>query len=50
VAWQEAITGLGTNGAGFRNADSAHPLEHLNPVGNLLQILQFLTLSASTCG
>ena len=44
VASQEAIKMLGTNGGGFFNANSAHPLE--NPTGwtNLFQIFLLLVI------
>ena len=37
VASQVAIKQLGTNGGGFYNANSAHPLENPNPITNLLE-------------
>ena len=39
VASQEAIKQLGTNGGGFFNANSAHPLENPNGFTNLLEIV-----------
>lgn len=44
VASQEAIKELGTNGGGFFNANSAHPLENPNPFTNLLEILLILVI------
>lgn len=39
VASQLAIKMLGTNGGGFFNANSAHPLENPTPLSNLIQML-----------
>ncbi len=44
VASQEAIKELGTNGGGFFNANSAHPLENPNPFTNFLQLLLILLI------
>nr|WP_042439263.1 potassium-transporting ATPase subunit KdpA [Sanguibacter keddieii] len=44
VASQEAIKELGTNGGGFFNANSAHPLENPSPVSNLLEIFLILVI------
>ena len=44
VASQEAIKELGTNGGGFFNANSAHPLENPNPVTNLLEVFLLLVV------
>ena len=44
VASQEAIKELGTNGGGFFNANSAHPLENPSPVSNLLEIFLLLVI------
>ncbi|KQU00192.1 potassium-transporting ATPase subunit A [Sanguibacter sp. Leaf3] len=44
VASQEAIKELGTNGGGFFNANSAHPLENPTPVSNLLEIFLLLVI------
>ncbi len=44
VASQEAIKELGTNGGGFFNANSAHPLENPNPWTNYLQIVAILLI------
>ena len=44
VASQEAIKELGTNGGGFFNANSAHPLENPNPFTNLLEIIAILLI------
>lgn len=44
VASQEAIKELGTNGGGFFNANSAHPLENPNPFTNLVEIVAILLI------
>ncbi|WP_019137038.1 potassium-transporting ATPase subunit KdpA [Cellulomonas massiliensis] len=44
VASQEAIKQLGTNGGGFFNANSAHPLENPTPWTNALQVVAMLLL------
>jgi K+-transporting ATPase ATPase A chain len=49
VASQVAIKQLGTNGGGFFNANSAHPLENPTPLSNLLQMLAILLLPAALC-
>ncbi|GAA4037605.1 potassium-transporting ATPase subunit KdpA [Sphingomonas rosea] len=46
VASQEAIKMLGTNGGGFFNANSAHPLENPNALTNLLQMLSIFAIGA----
>jgi len=47
VASQEAIKELGTNGGGFFNANSAHPLENPTPFSNMLEILLILLIPAA---
>jgi potassium-transporting ATPase potassium-binding subunit len=47
AASQVAIKQLGTNGGGFFNANSAHPLENPTPVSNFLEMLAILLLPAS---
>ena len=47
VASQEAIKELGTNGGGFFNANSAHPLENPTPLSNFVEILLILLIPAS---
>lgn len=47
AASQVAIKQLGTNGAGFFNASSAHPLENPNAFSNFLQALAILLIPAS---
>lgn len=49
VASQEAIKLLGTNGGGFFNANSAHPLENSTPLSNFLQMLAILAIPAALC-
>lgn len=44
VASQEAIKELGTNGGGFFNANSAHPLENPNPFTNIFEIFLILLI------
>jgi K+-transporting ATPase ATPase A chain len=47
AASQIAIKQLGTNGGGFYNANSAHPLENPTPISNFLEMLSILLLPAS---
>jgi len=47
VASQEVIKQLGTNGGGFFNANSAHPLESPTPLSNLLEIFLILVIPFS---
>lgn len=47
AASQIAIKQLGTNGGGFFNANSAHPLENPTPFTNFLQMLAILLLPAA---
>jgi K+-transporting ATPase ATPase A chain len=49
VASQVAIKQLGTNGGGFYNANSAHPLENPNGTSNFLQDLAILLIPAALC-
>ena len=49
VASQVAIKQLGTNGGGFFNANSAHPLENPTPLSNLLQLVAILLIPAALC-
>ncbi len=49
VASQVAIKQLGTNGGGFYNANSAHPIENPTPLSNLLQCLAILLIPAALC-
>lgn len=47
IASQEAIKGLGTNGGGFFNANSAHPFENPTGLTNLLEIVLLLAIPFS---
>jgi K+-transporting ATPase ATPase A chain len=49
VASQVAIKQLGTNGGGFYNANSAHPLENPTPFSNLLENLAILFIPTAIC-
>ena len=44
AATQVAIKQLGTNGGGFFNVNSAHPLENYTPLGNLIENWAILVL------
>ncbi len=44
AASQVAIKQLGTNGGGFFNANSAHPLENPTPLSNFIEMLALLLL------
>ncbi|MDE2181564.1 MAG: potassium-transporting ATPase subunit KdpA [Alphaproteobacteria bacterium] len=47
VASQEAIKMFGTNGGGFFNANSAHPLENPSAITNLVQIILIFSIGAA---
>jgi len=49
VASQVAIKQLGTNGGGFFNVNSAHPLENPTPTSNFLEMLAILLIPAALC-
>ena len=49
VASQIAIKQLGTNGGGYYNANSAHPLENPTPLANFAELLSILLISAALC-
>jgi K+-transporting ATPase ATPase A chain len=49
TASQVAIKQLGTNGGGFFNVNSAHPLENPTPLSNFLQVLSILLIPAALC-
>lgn len=49
AASQIAIKQLGTNGGGFFNVNSAHPLENPNAISNFLQLLAILLIPAALC-
>jgi K+-transporting ATPase ATPase A chain len=47
VASQLAIKQLGTNGGGFFNVNSAHPLENPTPFSNFVEVLSILLIPAA---
>ena len=49
AASQEAIKQLGTNGGGFFNANSAHPLENPTPLSNFLEVLAIFAIPSALC-
>ena len=49
AASQIAIKQLGTNGGGFFNVNSAHPLENPTPLSNFLEVLAILLIAAALC-
>ncbi len=49
AASQIAIKQLGTNGGGFFNVNSAHPLENPTPLSNFLESLSILLIPAALC-
>lgn len=49
AASQIAIKQLGTNGGGFFNVNSAHPLENPTPLSNFIQMLSILLIPAALC-
>jgi K+-transporting ATPase ATPase A chain len=49
AASQVAIKQLGTNGGGFFNANSTHPLENPTPLTNFLEALAILLIPAALC-
>jgi K+-transporting ATPase ATPase A chain len=49
VASQVAIKQLGTNGGGYYNVNSAHPLENPTPLSNFLEDLSILIISGALC-
>lgn len=49
AASQIAIKQLGTNGGGFFNVNSAHPLENPTPLSNFLEVLAILLIPAALC-
>jgi len=49
VASQVAIKQLGTNGGGFFNVNSSHPIENPTPFSNLLEMLSILIIPAALC-
>ncbi len=49
AASQVAIKQLGTNGGGFFNVNSAHPLENPTPLSNFVEMLAILLIPAALC-
>jgi len=49
VASQIAIKQLGTNGGGYYNVNSSHPLENPTPLSNLLELLAILLIPVAIC-
>lgn len=49
AASQVAIKQLGTNGGGFFNVNSAHPLENPTPLSNFLEMLAILLIPTALC-
>ncbi len=49
AASQIAIKQMGTNGGGFFNANSSHPLENPTPLTNFLEVLAILLIPAAFC-
>ena len=49
AASQIMIKQLGTNGGGFFNVNSAHPLENPTPLSNFLEVLSILLIAAALC-
>ncbi|MEJ8574013.1 potassium-transporting ATPase subunit KdpA [Microbaculum marinum] len=49
AASQIAIKQLGTNGGGFFNVNSSHPLENPTQISNLLELVYILLIPAAFC-
>lgn len=49
AASQIAIKQLGTNGGGFFNVNSSHPLENPTPLSNFFELLAILLIPAALC-
>ena len=49
AASQVAIKQLGTNGGGFFNVNSAHPLENPTPLTNFLEVISILLIPGALC-
>ncbi len=49
AASQIAIKQLGTNGGGFFNVNSAHPLENPTPFSNFLELISILLIPVALC-
>jgi len=49
AASQVMIKQLGTNGGGFFNVNSSHPLENPTPLSNFIEALSILLIAAALC-
>jgi potassium-transporting ATPase potassium-binding subunit len=49
VASQLAIKQLGSNGGGFFNVNSAHPIENPTPLSNFLEVIAIILIPAALC-
>ncbi len=49
VASQIAIKQLGTNGGGYYNTNSSHPLENPTPLSNFVELLSILWIGGALC-
>ena len=49
IASQLAIKQLGSNGGGFFNVNSAHPIENPTPLANLLEVIAIILIAAALC-
>jgi K+-transporting ATPase ATPase A chain len=49
VASQVAIKQLGTNGGGYYNVNSAHPLENPTPLSNFVEMFAILIIPVALC-
>jgi K+-transporting ATPase ATPase A chain len=49
AASQIAIKGIGTNGGGFFNVNSAHPFENPTPLSSALQMIWILLIPVAQC-
>jgi K+-transporting ATPase ATPase A chain len=49
AASQVMIKQLGTNGGGFFNVNSAHPLENATPLSNFVEMLSILLIAGALC-
>ncbi len=49
VASQIAIKQLGTNGGGYYNVNSAHPLENPTPLSNFVEVISILWIAGALC-
>jgi len=49
AASQVSIKQLGTNGGGFFNVNSSHPLENPTPLSNFVELVSILLIGAALC-